>query len=75
MRTATFGASNSANASAQLKAGATTSADLVALLQQSIQNLNSKFDKFNETVTGKIESIERNYDDLSHKIDHLANRK
>jgi len=34
-------------------------------------NLNSKFDKFNESVTGKIDKIERNYADLSAKIDNL----
>ena len=47
-------------------------ANLVALLHDSIMSLNSKFDKFNETVSTKIDNIERNYDDLNAKIDRLA---
>ena len=39
----------------------TNPADLVALLRDSIMNLNSKFDKFSETVSDKITTIERNY--------------
>ena len=35
-------------------------------------NLNQKFDKFNETVTSKITTIERNYEDLNSKIDDIA---
>ena len=35
-------------------------------------SLNSKFDKFNETVSGKIDNIERNYDNLNAKIERLA---
>ena len=54
---------------------ASSNADLVALLHQSINNLNSKFDKFNETVTGKITSIEKNYEDLNKKIEVLAIRR
>lgn len=47
-------------------------ADLMAMLRDSIMNLNQKFDRFNETVTGKIEKIERNYEQLSAKIDTLG---
>ena len=42
---------------------------MVQLLHQSILTLNQKFDKFNDTVTGKISAIERNYVDLNAKID------
>ena len=45
--------------------------DLMALLQASIANLNSKFDKFNDTVTQKITVIEKNYETLNAKIDSL----
>lgn len=45
--------------------------DLLAMLRHSIMMLNTKFDKFNETVTGKIERIEQNYEDLSAKIERL----
>ena len=45
--------------------------DLMAMLQASIANLNSKFDKFNDTVTQKICVIEKNYETLNAKIDSL----
>ena len=45
---------------------------MVQLLHQSILTLNQKFDKFNDTVTGKISAIERNYVDLNAKIDSIA---
>lgn len=47
-------------------------AELVTLLRDSILNLNQKFDTFSNSVTDKIDKIERNYDDLSLKIDSLA---
>ena len=47
-------------------------ADLVTLLHESIQNLNTKFDKFNENVSGKISAIERNYQQLNARIDMLT---
>lgn len=47
-------------------------ADLVALLRDSILNLNQKFDSFNQTINEKIEKIERNYEDLSTKLDNLG---
>lgn len=48
------------------------SVDLVTLLHESILNLNTKFDKFNESVTGKISAIERNYKQLNARIDMLT---
>ena len=47
--------------------------DLVTLLHESILNLNTKFDQFNESVTGKISTIEQNYKQLNARIDMLAN--
>ena len=45
------------------------------MLHSSIMNLNQKFDKFNETVTNKITTIERNYEDLNSKIDDIASKR
>lgn len=42
---------------------------MMAMLRDSILSLNQKFDKFNTTVTTKIDAIESNYVDLSSKID------
>jgi len=44
----------------------------MAFLKNSLMNLNSKFDQMNEKVTGKIDSIEKNYENLNSKIDSLA---
>ena len=63
---------HSINAGSAHFGGASQSTDLVALLRDSIMNLNSKFDKFNETVTCKIETIEKNYANLNAKIDSLS---
>ena len=49
--------------------GGLSQADLIAQLRDSIQNLNSKFDHFSESVQTKISLIETNYKSLSHKID------
>lgn len=48
---------------------------MMKMLTDSIMNLNSKFDQFNETVTGKICRIENNYERLSYKIDSLATER
>ena len=48
------------------------STDLVTLLHESILNLNTKFDKFNENVNGKISAIERNYEKLNARIDMIT---
>ena len=48
------------------------STDLVTLLHESILNLNTKFDKFNENVNGKINAIERNYEKLNARIDMIT---
>lgn len=57
----------------QQKAGSgTDSTDLVTLLHESILNLNTKFDKFNENVNGKISAIERNYEKLNARIDKFT---
>ena len=45
--------------------------DLIALLKDSMQNLNSKLDTMNDKISSKIENIERNYEDLNTKIDAL----
>ena len=61
------------NLGKQQKAGSSKApADLVTLLHESIQNLNTKFDKFNESVSGKISAIERNYQQLNARIDMLT---
>ena len=57
----------------QQKAGSgKDSTDLVTLLHESILNLNTKFDKFNENVNGKISAIERNYEKLNARIDMIT---
>ena len=57
----------------QQKAGSVKdSTDLVTLLHESILNLNTKFDKFNENVNGKISAIERNYEKLNARIDKFT---
>ena len=57
----------------QQKAGSVPdSTDLVTLLHESILNLNTKFDKFNENVNGKISAIERNYEKLNARIDKFT---
>ena len=45
------------------------------MLHNSIMNLNQKFDKFNETVTSKITTIERNYEELNSKIDDIVSKR
>ena len=47
--------------------------DLIALLKDSMQNLNSKLDTMNDKISTKIGNIERNYEDLNTKIDALNN--
>lgn len=47
----------------------------MAMLQASITNLNQKFDRFNDTVTEKIDKIEKNYETLNAKIDSLGVQK
>ena len=42
------------------------------MLRDSIANLNTKFDTFNERISGKITAIERNYENLNTKIDNMA---
>jgi len=49
--------------------------DLIALLKDSMQNLNSKLDTMNDKISTKIENIERNYEDLNSKIDVLNSNK
>ena len=44
------------------------------MLQNSISNLNQKFETFTAGFEGKINSIEQNYSALSQKIDSLANK-
>ena len=56
----------------QKAASSTDSTDLVTLLHESILNLNTKFDKFNESVSGKISAIEMNYNHLNARLDELA---
>ena len=57
----------------QQKAGSgKDSTDLVTLLHESILNLNTKFDQFNENVNGKISAIERNYEKLNARIDMIT---
>ena len=46
--------------------------DIISQLRDSIENLNSKFDSFNETISNKITVIEENYQDLNAKIDALT---
>ena len=48
--------------------------DPVKLLQESILLLTQKFDNFNDTVTGKITAIERNYEELNAKVENLQQR-
>lgn len=44
-------------------------ANILLMLQNSISSLNQKFESFQSGFEGKINSIEQNYNTLSHKID------
>ena len=44
------------------------------MLTDSIANLNTKFDKFNDTISGKINQIENNYNEMSMKIDSIREK-
>ena len=50
------------------QAPSSQAADLVNLLR----NLNKKFDDFNDKMTTKIDTIEKNYEELSSKLDKMS---
>ena len=37
-----------------------------------LKDLNKKFDDFNDKMTTKIDTIEKNYEDLNTKLDRMT---